>query len=250
LPVIPGSDISGVIEAVGDDRSSFHPGDEIFGVTNARFTGGYAQFAVAETSRIAKKPRSLSFAEAASIPVVAVTAWQMLFEHAKLDRGQAALVLGASGNVGSYAVQLAHARGMRVHAVGAADDAERLRSLGAEKTLDANATFDGLDVDAIIDTVGGELQQRSVAALKPGGVLVSAVSQLDEALQRKTGTRSVFFYVDVTTRSLDAIAALIEAGSLSPRVGVVLPLDDARTAHEMLDGTKRAPRGKIVLAND
>ena len=250
LPVILGSDISGVVEAVGGEHSLFRPGDEVFGVTNARFTGGYAQFAVAESAKIAKRPMSLSFAQAASVPVVAVTAWQMLFEHAKLERGQSVLILGASGNVGGYAVQLAHARGIRVHAVGAADDAERLRSLGAEQILDRNAQLDGLDVDAVIDTVGAELQQRSLAALKPGGVLVSAVSPLDEALQRRTGVRSVFFYVDVTTRSLDAIAALIEAQSLATRIGVVLPLSDAQTAHEMLEGTKRAPRGKIVLSND
>ena len=251
LPVTLGSDIAGHVHAVGPGHPPFAAGDEIYGVTNSRFIGGYAEFAIASSGMIAKKPASSSFAEAASVPVVAVTAWQMLFDHAKLERGQVALILGASGNVGGYAVQLAAAHGIRVIARGAAEDSQRLAGLGAERivdTRDASSELEGLEVDAVIDTVGGELQARSFASLKRGGVLVSAVSAPDVALSTKAGVRSLFFYVEVTTESLDNIARLVDAKTITPRVGIVLPLSDARIAHEMLEGTRKAPRGKIVLS--
>ena len=251
LPVTLGSDIAGRVHAVGPGKAQFNPGDEIYGVTNSRFIGGYAEFAIASAAMLAKKPASSSFVEAASIPVVAVTAWQMLFDHAKLERGRSALILGASGNVGGYAVQLAHAHGIRVFASGAAEDSQRLTSLGAERIIDVrdgSAELEVLEVDAVIDTVGGELQARSFDALKRGGVLVSAVSAPDAALSTKAGVRSLFFYVEVTTDSLDNIARLVDAKTIAPRIGTVLPLSDARMAHEMLEGTRKAPRGKIVLS--
>jgi NADPH:quinone reductase-like Zn-dependent oxidoreductase len=251
LPVTLGSDIVGSVCAVGPGTTSLALGDEVFGVTNAVFTGGYAEFAIARIAMIAKMPVSVSYVQAASIPVVAVTAWQMLFDHARLRPGDSALILGASGNVGGYAVQLASARGIRVFASGASDDSERLKRIGAHEIVNMgldSPDFVNLTVDAVIDTVGGPLQQRSVAALRPGGVLVSAVSVLDETTRRSADVRSIFFYVDVNTKALDEIARLIDANSLVPRVGVVLPLSEARVAHEILGGTRKASPGKIVLA--
>jgi NADPH:quinone reductase-like Zn-dependent oxidoreductase len=178
LPLIPGSDISGVIEATGSAVGAFRPGDEIYGVTNKRFTDGYAEYALAEAGMIAPKPRTLDHVQAASVPVVAVTAWQMLFEYANLSAGQLSLVHGAAGNVGAYAVQLAHQKGIRVVATASAHDAEYLRELGADQVIDYRTTrFDDVvkDVDAVIDLVGGETADRSYGVLKPGGVLVSAV---------------------------------------------------------------------------
>ncbi|MEP7295322.1 MAG: NADP-dependent oxidoreductase [Burkholderiales bacterium] len=253
LPVTLGSDIAGVVEAVGSAITQLAPGDEVFGVTNGHFTGGYAEFAVADGGMVAKRPRSVSFAEAASIPVVAVTAWQMLFDHAKLETGQSVLVLGASGNVGAFAVQLASAEGVRVVASGRPDDSARLRSLGAHQIVEARAgapDLAGIKVDAVIDTVGGELQHRALEALKSGGTLVSAVSALEESLARSAGVKSVYFIVEVTTTCLARIAALVDSGSLVPRVGLVLPLSDARIAHEMLEAVHPMPRGKIVLSTD
>jgi NADPH:quinone reductase-like Zn-dependent oxidoreductase len=253
LPVTPGSDIAGIVEAVGPGDSPFEVGDEVFGVTNAEFTGAYAEFAVAANHMVARKPTVLSFAEAASVPVIAVTAWQMLFDHARLARGQTVLILGASGNVGAFAVQLAHSRGLNVIATGSPDEIHRLRTLGANQVVDARTgcfELAGGLVDAVIDTVGIALHARALPLLKAGGVFVSAVASLDDTLPRQHGVRGVFFIVDVTTDLLARIAGEIDSGGLRTHVGPVLPLEDAPLAHEMLDGLRPYRRGKIVLTVD
>jgi NADPH:quinone reductase-like Zn-dependent oxidoreductase len=250
LPLIPGSDISGIVEATGSAASVFRPGDEIYGVTNKRFTGGYAEYAVAEVGRIAPKPRTLDHVEAASVPVVAVTAWQMLFEYANLSAGQVSLVHGAAGNVGAYAVQLAHQKEIRVVATASANDAEYLRDLGADQVIDYRTTrFDDVvkDVDAVIDLVGGEIADRSYRVLKPGGVLVSAVVfEPSQEKARQHRVRAIFMLVDVTTEPLAKITDLLDRGALKTQVGSVLSLDQAQTAHQMLGGAPHK-RGKIVL---
>jgi NADPH:quinone reductase-like Zn-dependent oxidoreductase len=224
LPLTLGSDLSGVIAAVGDGVGEFAPGDEVFGVTNPRFTGAYAEYAVAAAGMIARKPASLTHVQAASVPVVAVTAWQALFEEARLERGASVLIYGAAGNVGGYAVQLAHMAGLHVA-----------------------ATADG-KVDAVIDLVGGETQTRSFSVLKAGGHLVSAVSAPDPETAKARGVTAHFFLVKVTTGHLNRIAALIDEGRLRTNVGTVLPLGAAREAHEMLDGVRPRSGGKIVLS--
>lgn len=241
LPLIPGSDIAGVVEATGE---------EVYGLTNPSFAGGYAQYAAASLDSIARKPKSLNFIEAASVPVVAVTAWQMLFDNANLSAGQTVLVHGAAGNVGAYAVQLAHWAGARVIAVAGASDAVYLRSLGADEIIDFRThRFEEhvSGVDAVIDTVGGDTQTRSFAVIKRGGILVSSVSQPSEELGTQHGVRTAFFIVKVSRPELERIAQLIDDGVLKTGVGTVLSLADARKAHEMLAGTVPHPRGKIVL---
>jgi len=252
LPLTLGSDISGVVEAVGAAVSDVRIGHEVYGVTNERFTGAYAEYASVAAGMIARKPRNLSFIEAASAPVVAVTAWQMLFEYARLTSGQVVLVHGAAGNVGAYAVQLGKNAGLHVIATAAGRDLEYVRSLGAETTVDYHQTrFEDVvsGVDAVMDTIGGETVERSFSVLKPNGILVSvAVSSESPISQEATqhGVRAVSFLVDVTTARLNAITELFESGKLSPHVGTVLPLDQARVAHEMLAGAPHR-RGKIVL---
>jgi NADPH:quinone reductase-like Zn-dependent oxidoreductase len=241
LPVTPGSDIAGIVEATGEP---------VFGVTNRSFTGGYAQYAAASQSSIARKPASLSFVEAASVPVVAATAWQMLFDRAEIRASQTVLVHGAAGNVGAYAVQLARWTGARVVAVAGAADAAYVRGLGASEVIDFRTQrFEELveGVDAVIDTVGGDTQERSFKVIKPGGMLVSSVSQPSETLAAEHNVRTAFFIVDVPREQLERIAQLIDDGTLKVDLGVVLSLADARKAHEMLAGTLPHPRGKIVL---
>ena len=132
LPLTLGSDISGVVEMVGPGVTAFVPGDAVFGVTNPRFTGGYADYAIASAAMLAKKPDALSYADAASVPVVAVTAWQALFEQAQLTLGQSVLIHGAAGNVGAFAVQLGHQAGLQVHATASNRDLGYVRGLGAD----------------------------------------------------------------------------------------------------------------------
>ena len=198
---------------------------------------------------IAKKPTTLNFVESASAPVVAVTAWQMLFDYAQLKAGQSVLIHGAAGNVGAYAVQMAAQAGVEVHATASADDLPFVRSLGAGTVIDYRVTrFEDVVplVDAVLDMVGGETKQRSFAVIKPGGILVSVVSQPTRSDARPSGIRSVFFLVQVTTERLNTLTSLFDSGQLRTRVGTVLPLEQARTAHEMLAGAPH-PGGKIVL---
>lgn len=244
-PLTLGSDLSGVVEALGSDVTGFHIGEEVYGVTNPQFCGAHAEYALASAAMMAAKPRSSTHVEAASVPVVAVTAWQMLFEYAHVTGGQSVLILGAAGNVGSYAVQLATKAGLRVMAVAGSRDAELVRSLGAETVIDKTADFAAAlpEVDVVIDAVGGETAQRALQRVKSGGVFVTVVSV---EVPRRAGVRSMFFYAEATTARLQAITKLLEDGKIRTRVGSVLPLTEIRTAHYMLAGTPHQP-GKIVL---
>ena len=246
-PLTLGSDLSGVVEAVGPGVSEFKDGDEVYGVTNPQFVGANAEFAVASALMVAPKPPRLSSLEAASVPVVAVTAWQMLFEHARPEAGQRVVILGAAGNVGAYAVQFAANAGFDVIAVVGSNDVEYVRSLGAKDVIDYRVT-DFADVvrsvDVVIDTVGGDTRDRASAVLKPGGILVTVVSTA--FVPARADIRSAFFYAEVTTARLSAISGLLERGKVIPQVGSVMPLEQVRTAHEMLAGAPHR-RGKIML---
>jgi NADPH:quinone reductase-like Zn-dependent oxidoreductase len=174
----------------------------------------------------------------------------MLFEHAHVALGQSVLILGASGNVGAYAVQFAKREGARVIAAAGSQDLDDVRALGADTAIDVRAgRFEEAvePVDAVIDTVGGETQQRSFSVLKPGGVLVSAVSEPDAQEGACRNVRAFFILVQVTTPHLARIAEMIDTGTLRTRIGTVLPHAEARRAHQMVEGLLPRPRGKIVL---
>jgi NADPH:quinone reductase-like Zn-dependent oxidoreductase len=249
LPFILGSELSGVVEALGPGVAGFKVGDEVYGATNKQFSGAYAEYAVPLAGMMAQKPKALTFIEAASAPIVAVTAWQMLFEYAQVSAGQTVLIHGAAGNVGAYAVQLARQAGLHVIATAASTGVEYVRRLGAERAVDYQTTRfeESLSrVDVVLDTVGGDTQQRSLRVLKPGGILVSSVSPVPETVQKLHGIRSAYFYVEVTMARLNKLTEMFEGGKLVTDVGTVLSLRDARVAHELL-ADRRHPRGKIVL---
>jgi len=250
LPIILGSELSGIVEAIGPEISRFKLGDEVYGATNEQFSGAYAEYALPLARMMALKPKTLNFVKAASVPIVAVTAWQMLFDYALVAAGQTALIHGAAGNVGAYAVQLAKLSDLHVVATAASADLDYVRGLGAGRVIDYKKerfeeSLNGVDV--VLDTVGGETQERSLRVLKPGGILVSVVSPVPEAAQKRYGVRGAYFYVDVTSARLNKISELFDRGKLTTNVGTVLPLEQARTAHEMLGG-KPHKRGKIVLS--
>ena len=170
LPLIPGSDISGTIEAVGPGVDRFKTGDAVYGVTNEQFTGGYAEYAVAKANMIDLKPKNLSYLEAASLPVIVVTAWQTLHEYSNAVAGQTILVHGAAGNVGAYTVQLAKLAGLNVIATASGDDAQFVQSLGADQVVDYKKTdFDEVvqNVDIFLDTISGDVLERSAKVVKP-----------------------------------------------------------------------------------
>src|SRR5215831_6256999 len=220
LPLTLGYELAGIVEAIGIEVSGFKLGDEVYGATNEQLTGAYAEYALPSARMMAQKPKTLNFIEAASAPIVTVTAWQMLFEYAHVAAGQTVLIHGAAGNVG----------------------AERVVDYKKERFEES---LNGVDV--VLDTVGGKTQELSLRFLKPGGILVSVVSPVPEAAQKRYGVRAAYFYVDVTATRLNKITELFDSGKLATNVGTVLPLEQARTAHEMLGGEPHK-RGKIVLS--
>jgi len=247
LPLTLGSDVSGTVAALGADVDVLALGDAVYGATNNQFVGGYAEYALVEAGKIARKPAALDYVTAAGLPVVAVTAWQMLFEYARIAPGQAILVRGAAGSVGACATQMAKQAG--VYGAARVRDIERVRALGAEPVVESDrvgAQLASRSLDAVIDTIGGDELESTSEALRPNGIIVSVVRAPDEAYLRSKGVRAAYFIVDVTRDRLDKISAMVERGTLNLPVGEVLDLADASTAHRMLDGAPHKP-GKIVL---
>jgi NADPH:quinone reductase-like Zn-dependent oxidoreductase len=250
LPLTLGADLAGTVEATDSRDCPFSAGDEVFGVTNPRFIGAYAQYAVASTQMLAHKPRSRDFLESAAVPVVAVTARQMLFRYAKVSSGDRVLVHGAAGNVGAYAVQFAHAAGAHVIASVLPRDREVALQLGADEVISHPSEevppLRGT-LDTVIDTVGGKTQTQLFAYVRKGGTLISSVSAPDVQLAQRCEIEVKFILVDVNTEDLKIVADLLDAQQLLVRIGQVLPLAHARQAHEMLEGTRPLPAGKVVL---
>jgi NADPH:quinone reductase-like Zn-dependent oxidoreductase len=255
LPLTLGSEISGVVEKIGAKVVGLAIGDQVFGATNPSFIDGYAQHAVAAARMLVPKPAELSHIEAASVPVVAVTAWQMLFDHAKVHEGQTVVVHGGAGNVGAYAVQLAHLSGLHVIATVRGGAAAAVCKLGADDVIDTQsqefqsqgfAKF-AQRADAVIDTVGGKTQDQLFALLKPGGIIVSSVARPDAQRAAQFRVRPDYLIVDVNGVQLARLADLLRKKELRTAVGSVLPLAEAPTAHRMLAGTAVHKPGKIVL---
>ena len=166
-----GSDVSGLVEQVGAGVSQFKPGDAVFGATNPQFTGGYAEYVVASAAMLAQKPQGMRFVEAASVPVVACTAWQMVFEYGEVDATKRVLVHGAAGNVGAYAVQLARRVALEVVATALPDQVPYVQALGADRVIDVQKSrFEEAlaDVDVVLDTIGGDTLERSFAVSEAG----------------------------------------------------------------------------------
>ena len=249
-PLILGAEISGIVEKVGPDAGDFVAGDEVFGVTNPSFINGYAEYAIAAVRMVTRRPANLSHLEAAALPVVGVTAWQMLFDHAQAHQGQTVVVQGGAGNVGSYAVQLARSRNLHVIGTIFGGDPGYVRALGADRVIDTktqNLKELKVGADIVIDTVGGKGQEELFGLLKPGGIIVSSVVRPKAQLAEQYRVRADFFIVDVNAPELAELARMHDKEKLTIPVGSVLPLKDVIAAHEMLAGTRPHKSGKIVL---
>ena len=249
FPFIPGGDFSGVIDSVAENISGYQPGDEVYGNTNA---ATYAEFAAIEVNKVSPKPRNLSHVEAASLAVVAQTAIQAL-DHAHLEAGQTILIHGASGAVGSAAVQLTKVRGAHVIASGSAASLERLRSYGADQVFDYKTTpFESVagNVDAVLDAVGGEVQQRSYAVLKPGGYLIAIAQPPSPVEAQKHGVHALFFSTDSSIDTLQQLTPLIESGRLKPHVAKTYPLSAASQAWQDIATTHIEGKVVFVVAPD
>lgn len=245
LPYTPGVEVSGTVAAVGRNVRDFVVGDKVFGFIG--ITGGYATQALSTPDRLAHTPTTLSLQEAGGVPAAALTAWQALHEHAGIQAGQKVLIHGGSGGVGSFAIQLARLAGAYVIATSSAKNHDYLRSLGADEVIDyTTAKFEDsvADLDAVIDLVGGETQNRSWSVIKRGGVLVSPVSAPSAQKASEHGVSGKNFATRSDGSQLAEIAALFTSGKLSLEAQVV-PLT------EVVDAVKQSwaghTRGKIVL---
>jgi NADPH:quinone reductase-like Zn-dependent oxidoreductase/catechol 2,3-dioxygenase-like lactoylglutathione lyase family enzyme len=248
LPSIPSHEVSGVVAAVAPDVRDVAVGDAVYGLTDFFRDGGAAEYVAVRAAELASKPRTVDHAHAAATPLSALTAWQALFDHARLTAGQRVLVHGAAGGVGSFAVQLARWRGAHVIATASAGHVDFVRELGADEVVDRGATrFEMVvrDVDVVLDTVGGAVTERSWSVLRPNGLLVTLVRQSPQWTSGRAA-KGLFFIVEPRRKQLDEIARLIDGGTIRPRVEAVLPLHRAREAYER--GIAQHPRGKLVLA--
>ncbi len=248
LPIIPSFEVSGTVEAIGSDVRGVAVGDDVYSLLNFWHDGAAAEYVAAKAGDLAPKPRSLDHVATAAVPLSGLTAWQALFDHAHVSAGDRVLIHGAGGGVGTYAVQLAHDRGAHVLATAAAAKAPFLRDLGADEVIDyAHVRFEDRvrNLDAVIDTVGGDTLDRSWTVLRRGGVLVTIAGDAPESKAHAHGVRGVSFLVQPNREQLSELARRIDAGSLRPVVEAVYPLDRAREAYER--GLLGHNRGKIVL---
>jgi NADPH:quinone reductase-like Zn-dependent oxidoreductase len=250
LPLVPGWDVSGTVEWPGPNVGRFEHGDEVYTRLDVRRDGAYAEYVAVPSQDLARKPRTIDHLHAAAVPLAALTAWQALFEpaHAELARGQTLLVHGAAGGVGHFAVQLGKWRGARVIATGSTGNEGFLRELGADVFIDyTRSRFEELagEVDVVLDTLGGDTQHRSWNLLRAGGALVATVEppSADEAQRR--GVRASLVSTQTNVRHLNELTALIDASTVRPVVSRILPLGQARKAHELMEAGHL--RGKLVL---
>lgn len=250
FPHVLGLDVSGVVEAVGAGVTSFAPGDEVYARADPATNGAYAEYIALPVSEVATKPESLDHFEAAALPHAGLTTWRTLVEAANLSAGQRVLIHAAAGGVGSVAVQLAKWRGAEVWGTASENNHGFLRDLGADHTIDYNSTpFEEAvgDVDVVLDSVGGDTQERSWKVLRPGGVLVSIVQPPSEETAAAHGVRQFFVGAYPPAGGvLEEVASLVKTGQVKPVVSSIRPLADIAKVHELVEG--RHVRGKIVLS--
>jgi NADPH:quinone reductase-like Zn-dependent oxidoreductase len=245
LPIMLGGEIAGTIEKIGDEVRDFKEGDAVYGIITS---GGYAEYAIAKRGDIAPKPKSLDFENAAAIPLGALTAWQAIFDLANLSRGQRIVIAGASGGVGSLAVQLAKAKGAFVIGIASGRNKEFVRDLGADEFVDyTKQKFEEVvkDVDVVFDAVGGDTFERAFQTLKKGGFLVTSVAFPSEDKAREFGVKTARVFCKPNANELAEITRLIDEGNFKAHISTILPLAEVKKAHRLSESGHT--RGKIVL---
>lgn len=248
LPLIPGWDLSGVVEATGAGVTAWKKGDEVYSRPDISRNGAYAEYIAAKAGELARKPKMLDHTKAAAIPLAALTAWQALFDAGQLQAGQTVLIHAAAGGVGTFAVQLAKWKGARVIGTASERNHALLRELGAGETIDyGKVQFEDAvhGVDVVLDSMAGDTRERSWKVIKKGGILVTILGQPSAEDATKHGVRAAGVFVQPNQAELEQIGALADSGTLRPVIEAVLPLKEARRAHEM--NQTQHTRGKIVL---
>jgi NADPH:quinone reductase-like Zn-dependent oxidoreductase len=246
LPLILGYDMAGVVVKTGAKVTKLKVGDAVYAYL--LWGGGWAEYCISNEGEAAIKPKSLNFTEAAAIPLAALTAWQALLDIGKIDKGQTVLIHGGSGGVGSFAIQIAKARGARVIATASSSNQDLLKELGADVTIDYTKTnFEDVakDVDLVLDPVGRDTLARSYGVVRKGGIVVTIISRCDETELKKHNIRGASLSSHPNANELAEITKLIEDKKLKPIVTQVLSLTDAPKADAQ--AATHHTRGKIVL---
>jgi NADPH2:quinone reductase len=255
LPVIPGWDAAGIIDAVGPGVSRLKVGDAVYAYCRKPIVqfGAYAEYIVLPEEQVALKPEKASFEEAASIPLAALTAWQCLFDASSLHNGQSVLIHAGAGGVGGFAIQLAKNAGAFVIATASRKNHEYVKQLGADEVIDytkidfrdAVLAAHPKGVDVVFDTVGGEVQIKSADVVRKGGVLVSILAYQDEQTLKAKGIQTNYVFVSPNREQLDKLAELFAAGKFKTHITAVFSLPEAAQAHDMIESRRTV--GKIVL---
>jgi len=248
FPIILGGDVAGVVEKIGSRITKFKVGDPVFAYVSLDNSGGYAQYALVREREAAPKPKALTYVEAAAVPIVAITAWQALVDTAKLSAGQTVLIHGGSGGVGSFAIQIAKARGAKVVATASTANQDFLKQLGADVAVDyTKQKFEDIakDVDVVLDSIGRDTLARSYAVVKKGGIIVSLVARPKESELNKHGIRGTALNAEPNSEELAEIGKLIDDKKIKVIVSQTFPLSEAMKAQEQV--ATGHTRGKIVL---
>ncbi len=245
VPLTLGQDFSGVIDKMGHSaKTDLKEGDEVFG----EVWGSFAEYVVVPVEHLVRKPPHLDFVAAASIPMPALTAWQAVIDAARAGPGMRFLIHGASGGVGSFAVQFARLKGASVAATASPPSFDFLRSVGVDPIVDYHRQrFEDVikSVDVVLDPLGGEVMARSLKVLRPGGLLINLIGEADEEGAKKAGFHAINFGMEYVPRQLAEIARLVEHGTIKPHISQVLPLAEVRKALDL--NQQGQSHGKIVL---
>lgn len=248
MPLTLGWDVSGVVEQVGADVTHLAVGDAVYSRPDITRDGSYAEYIVVRASEVAAKPETLSHNQAAAVPLAGLTAWQALFDHAQLKRGERVLIHAGAGGVGSFAIQFAKWAGAHVIATASAGNEALVRKLGADEFVDYRSQrFEDVlsKVDVVLDTIGGDTQARSIQLLNSGGRLFSVVGPPAEDALAAVGATGGALMVQPSSAGLERIAQLIDAGTVQVLIDSVFPLSETRAAHEKSQAGRA--KGKIVL---
>lgn len=251
LPSIPGHEFCGIVVGAAPGVTGLTVGDSVYGLTSFYRNGTAAEYVAVHAAHLAPKPLTLDPVQAAAVPLSSLTAWQALFDHGHLLPGQKILIHGGAGGVGSFAIQIAKWHGAHVIATASGEGMELAKSLGAQKVIDyKDRRFEEevSGVDIVLDSIGGDTQDRSWQVLRRGGILVSIAGESIRQPPPKEGVRGLFFIVKPNRTQLTEIGSLIDRGLIKPIIADVLPLEQAKQAFEMAG--KPGHRGAIVLRID
>lgn len=243
FPIILGHEFSGVVAGIGPAGADLQIGDLVYGMNDWFIDGAQAEYCLTVAASVAPKPMTVHHAQAAVVPISALTAWQALVDRAQLSEGQRILIHGGAGGVGSFAVQLARHKRAYVITTASADKMDFMKGLGADEVIDYRATpFETVvrNVDVVLDTVGGETRDRSWGVLKKNGRLVTVAADAEGKEEQRV--REVFFIVEPHKQQLVEIARLIDDGVIRPIVGAVFSMDEVHKAY-----AQKPMRGKNVL---